>query len=195
MASQKAIFAGIYHAVIIPSVGVRGDHGVLLGGPMSWRSAPWNPRDDEMQRRLLALLAAEYPDADVATEAYYDWQYRRPPYGEAMARVAVADDGAIAGQYVVAPMRLVAGGVEQAGALSLLTLTDPRHRGAGIFTGLAREVFAECAARGLRFILGFPNPNSHGGFVRSLGFRELGHVPLLLRFVAPSRLVRTRFGA
>src|SRR6266404_1482246 len=160
----------------------------------SWRSVAWNAAEAAATERIRALLAAEYPREDVATLEYCEWLLRRNPSGDAIIRLAVDADGTIAGQYVVIPVQLTIDGTVHDGALSLLTLVDQRYRGQGVFTTLARDVIDDCAARGRRFIIVFPNQNSYPGFTRALGFRDIGSVPLLLRPLKPSRLVQTRLG-
>lgn len=160
----------------------------------SWRSVAWDASESGATERIRALLAAEYPGEDVPTRDYCEWLLRRNPCGDAIIRLAVDEDGTVAGQYVVVPVQLTIDGAVDDGALSLLTLVDPRYRGQGVFTALARDVIDDCAARGRRFIIGFPNPNSYPGFVRVLGFRDIGSVPLMLRPLQPSQLVQTRLG-
>jgi len=160
----------------------------------SWRSVAWNAAEAAATERIRALLAAEYPREDVATLEYCEWLLRRNPCGDAIIRLAVDADGTVAGQYVVIPVQLTIDGTVHDGALSLLTLVDQRYRGQGVFTALARDVIDDCAARGRRFIIGFPNQNSYPGFTRALGFHDIGSVPLLLRPLKPSRLVEAKLG-
>ncbi len=160
----------------------------------SWRSVAWDASESGATERIRALLAAEYPREDVVSGEYCEWLLRRNPCGDAIIRLAVDEDGTVAGQYVVVPVQLTIDGTVHDGALSLLTLVDPRYRGQGVFTALARDVIDDCAARGRRFIIGFPNQNSYPGFVRALGFRDIGRVPLMLRPLQPSQLVQTRLG-
>jgi GNAT superfamily N-acetyltransferase len=180
-------------------IGERPYTGSSMSAPpskrrQSWRSVAWNAAESASTERIRALLAAEYPAEDVATLEYCEWLLRRNPCGDAIIRLAVDEDGTVAGQYVVIPVQLTIDGVVHDGALSLLTLVDERYRGQGVFTTLARDVIADCAARGRRFIIGFPNQSSYPGFTRALGFRDIGSVPLLLRPLKPSRLLQAKLG-
>ncbi|MHB1651888.1 MAG: GNAT family N-acetyltransferase [Desulfitobacteriaceae bacterium] len=81
------------------------------------------------------------------------------------------------------------------GILSLNTLTRQIYTGQGIFTGLAKAVYQDCAEQGSDFCYGFPNPNSYPGFTNKLGFTDIGSVPLLLRPLNTKALVKQRFGS
>lgn len=144
---------------------------------------------------MLALFRRNYGDSDVGQEAYFRWQYEGNPAGAAHIWLAEdPDSGALAGQYVVIPMRLCLDGEDRAGCLSLNTLTDERYRGLGIFTGLARALFATLPDLGVALTYGFPNQNSHPGFVQKLEFRDVGQVPLMVKPLRIRALARRRFG-
>jgi len=137
-----------------------------------------------------------YGDSWISDPGFLQWQYADNPGGPAMIQLArdVATDQ-LAGQYVVIPMRFKVNNETITGCLSLNTLTRPIYSGQGIFTGLAKAVYQDCAEQGSTFCYGFPNPNSYPGFTKKLGFTDLGNIPLLLRPLNTKALVRKRFGA
>ena len=137
-----------------------------------------------------------YGDYWISDPAFLQWQYVENPGGPAIIQLArdVAT-GQLAGQYVVIPMRFKVKEATILGALSLNTLTRAIYSGQGIFTGLAKAVYQDCAEQGATFCYGFPNPNSYPGFTKKLGFTDLGNVPLLLRPLNTQALVRKRFGS
>lgn len=155
-----------------------------------WSAKPYEPTD---RMAMLELMRTGYDDPAVRPEAFFTWQFFRNPDGEAVIWLATTGREVV-GQYLVVPRRFAFNGREQLGALSAFTLTREDFRGKGIFILLARRVYASCRARGIRWIYGFPNPNSYTGFVRHLGFSELGRLRL---FVFPrhgGRILAARFG-
>jgi hypothetical protein len=82
-------------------------------------------------------------------------------------------------------MRYQIGGRDLTGTLSVNTMTHPDFRGQGVFMMLAEETFRRCAREGRHFTTGFPNENSHAGFLKHLAFQEIGRVPL---WILPLRL-------
>ncbi|MBW2529361.1 MAG: GNAT family N-acetyltransferase [Deltaproteobacteria bacterium] len=159
-----------------------------------WVSHPWDPSSRSQESAIIALnLANDYGPKERQDE-YYDWQYRRNPAGPAVIRLAVdeRDSDKLAGIYVVIPIDLVCRGETVSAALSLNTLTDANYRRQRIFTELAQETYDLCAERGLHAVVGYPNPNSYPGFVKRLGFRDIGDIPLLLRALSPSRILEKK---
>ena len=116
--------------------------------------------------------------------AAFRWQYTRAPAGAPVVDFSVdraAEEERVAGIYAVFPVRAKVGGRTVVGAQSLDTLTDAAFRGRGIFTTLARSVYARCAAGGVGFVYGFPNGSSAPGFFSKLEWRALDPVPFLIR--------------
>jgi GNAT superfamily N-acetyltransferase len=108
------------------------------------------------------------------------WQYAHDPGG---ILLAVAPDGSLAGHYAVSPLRFLMNGETIQGALSLDTMVHPNYRGQGMFTRLANALYDHLAAQGIDFIYGFPNEQSHHGFIKNLGWRDLQ--PTLPLYVYP----------
>jgi len=99
----------------------------------------------------------------------------------------VADAGdRLAGQYAVMPIRLQHRGQPLLGLLSLHTATDPDFERRGIFTALARELYARAASEA-PIVYGFPNPNSGPALYRKLGWVELRPFPILIRPLGNTR--------
>lgn len=132
----------------------------------TWRTRRISFTEDRglLQRARRAF----YGEAD---ERYVDWMYGANPAGALYGHVAT-DGDVIAGQYVAIPIDMVAGNVAFKAALSLNTFTHEAYRRQGVFAALATAVFQDLAAAGCRFTIGFPNPDSHSGFVNHLGFAE-----------------------
>ncbi len=159
-----------------------------------WEPVLWRSNDEDVKKKIIALLGDEYGELDVTSPDYYDWQYRKNPNGEPVYKMAMGLDGRLAGQYVLIPIQLAIEGNIQNGTLSVLTLTKEEYRGQGIFIDLARDAYEESAKRGFKFVLGFPNQNSYRGFVGKLEFADLGELRLMLKLMKPSRLIESRVG-
>ena len=141
---------------------------------------------------ILQMTREQYgPDNDISNEDFLRHQYFENPAGDALIDLAVdVEGGALAGQYVVWPMRFRMFGKSVVCSHSLNTLTGKAYRGQGIFTGLARVTYKREADIGHAFCYGTPNPNSYPGFIKKLAFQELGDIPLMLRPLRPSHMVR-----
>jgi GNAT superfamily N-acetyltransferase len=108
---------------------------------------------------------------------YLDWQYVGNPHGKVIGTDAFLGDE-LAAHYAVIPRRYRLGDRLFSAALSVNTATHPAHQGKGLFVRLAQETYAQAERDGLDFIVGVANAQSIGGFVRRLGFVELGQVRL-----------------
>lgn len=108
------------------------------------------------------------------------WLHARNPAGGGVARIALCEER-WAALYAVAPVLFQAQGETAPACQSLDTLTDRNYRGHGLFPMLARDVYADCRGRGLRFVYGFPNAASAPLFFGRLGWRSLDPVPFLIR--------------
>ncbi|TGE33813.1 GNAT family N-acetyltransferase [Desulfosporosinus sp. Sb-LF] len=158
-----------------------------------WKAVKYLP---ENLAETIDMAREYYGESWISDTSYLKWQYEANPAGPAMiqlARDVKADQ--LAGQYVVIPMRFKAYDKTFNGILSLNTLTRQIFTGQGIFTGLAKTVYQDCAEQGMEFCYGFPNPNSYPGFTKKLGFTDLGSVPLLLRPLNTKALATQKFGS
>lgn len=141
-----------------------------------------------------AQLAESYYgiENDIADKAYLDHEYFENPYGPALARIAWDEINQIAaGQYVIIPMHVKVGQAVRESLMSVNTLTGKDYRGQGVFTALAKPVFEEAERRGFSLIYGMPNQNSYPNFTRHLHFQDIGAIPLYLRPLTPSGIVRS----
>lgn len=141
---------------------------------------------------ILKMTQEEYGTGnDISNMNFLKHQYFENPAGDALIDLAVdSGDGTLAGQYVVWPMRFFVDGEIHCCANSLNTLTREAYRGQGIFTKLAENIYRREAEMGHAFCYGMPNPNSYPGFIRRLSFVELGRIPLMLRPLRPSHMVK-----
>lgn len=146
---------------------------------------------------MIEMAREQYgKENDIANADFLQHQYFENPAGDALMDLAWDEDNsALAGQYVVWPMRFLVGKEEIICAHSLNTLTRKQYRGQGIFTGLAEKTYTRAQKLGYKFCYGTPNPNSHPGFLRKLKFQDIVAVPLFLRPLKPSAAVKDLFGS
>jgi GNAT superfamily N-acetyltransferase len=158
-----------------------------------WQCVRYRPED---LPEAVLLAREHYGESWISNADFLQWQYEGNPAGPAVGYVARdVEDGGLAGQYLVIPMDFFVDGDIVPSVLSLNTLTREAYRGQGVFTGLAKATYQECRDQGFDFCYGFPNPNSYHGLTKTLGFADLGRVPLLVRPLDVRAMVRSRWGA
>jgi hypothetical protein len=102
------------------------------------------------------------------------WRYLDNPTRQTAILLAVSGKaGALAGQYALCPVRMKVDNQEIVGALSLDTMVHPDFRGQNMFTKMADDLYQRIAATGMSLIYGFPNSQSHRGFTKYLGWKDL----------------------
>lgn len=112
------------------------------------------------------------------------WQYLEHPGERLLVDFAVDEQEGgeqVAGIYAALPFLTDAGGEARTGGQALDVLTDSAYRGRGLFTGLAKSLYARCAGNGVAFIYGFPNANTANGYWTRLGWTQLDPVPFLIK--------------
>ncbi len=146
-----------------------------------WSSRDFRPGDEAQ----LLQLTEEATEKRIS-EARWRWLFIDNPSGQAIFKLAEHGDRLV-GQYVVAPQRMVIEGTECLAAQSLETMTHPDYRRQGMFVTLARLVYENALARDIPVIYGFPNTQSHHGFVNRLEFFDFD-VPIYLRPMRAERI-------
>lgn len=158
-----------------------------------WKSIKYT--DDRLEEIIDMTIEYYGEDNDISQKPFLKHEYFNNPCGNAHIKLAYDEDNnVLAGQYIVIPMKVKVADKEYPVILSLNTLTKENYRGQKIFTTLANEVYDECIKNGYRFCYGAPNPNSHRGFLKHLGFRDIGVMPLYLKIIHPSQLIKQKFG-
>jgi len=137
--------------------------------------------------RSQELLEQVFPkDRRYRDLAYLRWQYMHGPSGLAITADRDDPSGRV-GHYAIVPQRWICSGEPALFALSLNTAVAERARGQGLFTVLAKETYKGAADQGVEAVVGVANGNSTPGFVRHLGFRNLGPLPVVILPARPTR--------
>jgi hypothetical protein len=113
---------------------------------------------------------------------YLDWLYFRNPNGSVVGFDAF-DKGRLVGHYACIP--IVIDSYDSLALLSLNTAVSEDFQGKGLFRKLALKTF-EISKQDFSCVIGVANSKSFRGFVRYLGFENLGE--LNLRFGRLDRL-------
>jgi hypothetical protein len=103
----------------------------------------------------------------------WTWRFLNNPAGQKKIKLMWEDDLLI-GQYAVSPVNIEINGQLFNSALSLGTMTHPNFEGKGVFKNLAKALYSDLQKNGCIGVWGFPNNNSHGGFINSLAWKNLG---------------------
>jgi GNAT superfamily N-acetyltransferase len=125
---------------------------------------------------ILKLFSACFPGRTMSPE-YWNWRFRDNPTGRIMIETAW-DQDILAAHYAVSPVFIGIHGCDHLTGLSMTTMTHPEYRGRGLFTTLAERLYKRMAVNDFAAVWGFPNINSHPGFVRKLQWRDIYEIPM-----------------
>lgn len=109
----------------------------------------------------------------------WNWRFTNNPAGKHWIKL-MWQEGQLIGHYAVSPLIMEINGKEVMTAHSLATMTHPEHGGKGIFKALSNALYDDLEKNlGCKAIWGFPNNNSHYGFVNSLDWKDIGVIHTL----------------
>jgi GNAT superfamily N-acetyltransferase len=131
-------------------------------------------RDLELTRQLLCEVFPTDPKFE--SVEYLEWLYGSP--AEALLQSNADDNLGRIGHYALLPQQWLDSGSKKLWALSLNTAVSPRARGLGLFAKLAEATYEKATEIGVSTVIGVANANSTPGFVKRLGFRLLGQLPV-----------------
>lgn len=121
---------------------------------------------------ILALFERAY-GRRLSPETYAHFYLEGNPFGPPMIELVLSGER-IVGHYATCPVVSWVDGALVRSVRSMTTMTDPEFEGRGIFTELAQRLYRRISRdHGIRFVWGFPNPNSHYGLARRLGWSDL----------------------
>ncbi|HZZ30598.1 MAG TPA: GNAT family N-acetyltransferase [Phenylobacterium sp.] len=154
----------------------------MSGQALAIRPAGATPAQLEAYGRLLntAFATTKFNTAALA------WRYRDNPAGTVVGADAWDGESLVA-HYVTCPLEARIDGEVVKGLLSLNTATHPDYQGRGLFTTLAERAYEQGAAAGYGFVIGVANANSTPGFLRKLGFQDVGRLHAGVLAAVPRR--------
>ncbi len=123
------------------------------------------------ERDIVPLFEKVYGRKMGRTEnhRHWRWEFLQNPV-KPVSIMLTWHEKRLVGQYAVNPLRVWAGDKELLIALSLDTMTDQDYEKRGIFSGAAKALYDQLAAKGFSFVFGFPNSKSVNGFLKQLGW-------------------------
>lgn len=120
---------------------------------------------------------------------YWNWRFLENPAYEKPMIYLMWDGSVLAGHYAVSPVKMKFESEVKMTALSMTTMTHPEYGGRGIFSDLASGLYKDISENsGVSMVWGFPNNNSHYGFVKNLKWSDKEVIPSLT--INPSLLKR-----
>ena len=104
----------------------------------------------------------------------WKWRFEDNPSGKHMIKLMWID-GVLAGHYAVSPVMMRVDNKIIPTALSMTTMTNPNYTGRGVFGRLANALYESIHQEsGIKVVWGFPNNNSHYGFISKLSWKNVG---------------------
>jgi hypothetical protein len=128
------------------------------------------------EKKILELFQIAFKKT--LSEEFWHWRFESNPENKFMIKL-MWDGDILVGHYAVSPLRMIVNGEEILTALSMTTMTHPDYGGRGIFGELAECLYNEEYEKNkLLAIWGFPNSNSHYGFLKNLKWKNLEQIPI-----------------
>ncbi|MFN7653041.1 MAG: GNAT family N-acetyltransferase [Cyclobacteriaceae bacterium] len=111
---------------------------------------------------------------------FWKWRYQCNPFLKDVLIHLMWDEDNLVGHYALSPIEMSYNHRPILTALSMTTMTSPSYSGRGIFKSLAESVYSAAVDKyGIKAVWGFPNANSHYGFIKNLSWSNLGSIPFL----------------
>ncbi len=146
---------------------------------MSARARDYRPEDAEGVSTLWQRCFGDAAGGQTA-----DWLFRPGPAGEA-PRSVIEIDGRVVAHAGVAPLRVTLEGESGLGGYSVGAMTDPAHRGQGLFVEVGEHLYARLADSGFAFVAGFSNAQSERLMTTRLGRTSIRPFPWCVRVLRP----------
>lgn len=119
---------------------------------------------------------------------YWEWRFKNNVFNPNPYIDLMWDGDQLVGHYAVSPVDMMIDGKIVKTALSMTTMTHPEYGGKGIFTQLAENLYQRLKDDGFSMVWGFPNNNSHYGFIKNLSWHNISAIPFLSLDVSKSKL-------
>lgn len=146
-------------------------------------------------KKMLDLTKSVYEkNNDICDENFINHEYFNNPCGDASVTFAIdTENDNLMGQYVIIPINMRCFGNVNQQYLSLNTITNEKYRGKGVFTKLACANYNLISEKS-DICYGMPNQNSYPGFVKKLEFKDICDIPLYLKPVSLSVILKSFIG-
>ena len=152
---------------------------------------------EDLTRERVPAAAEMYcshygPEDDIADPEYLDYEYYQNPAGPTLGELAwnEAKQEAASG-YAMVAVSMRYDGKDEIGFCGANSMTRETYRGQGVYMAVLRKSL-ERGEEGGKYLLdfGMPNEAAYGIQVGKGLFKDLGAIPLYLRPLRPSGMVR-----
>lgn len=130
------------------------------------------------EKSILALFQIVFKKT-MSTE-FWNWRYLDKPNFKRTNIQLAWDEDKLVGHYAISMSSLSINTKVVPAGLSMTTMTHPEYAGKGIFSELASRLYKKKEFEGCPTIYGFPNNNSHRGFVKNLEWKDVEIIPSLI---------------
>lgn len=139
------------------------------------------------EKRILELFKLVFRQE--MSEEYWNWRFLSNPFTKDKFIYLMWEGDELIGHYAVSPVEMNMKGELIKSALSMTTMTHPQYGGKGIFSKLAAALYEDLKNKyGYKLIWGFPNNNSHYGFIKNLGWQDVAIIPMFSMKLTESRI-------
>jgi len=152
----------------------------------------WRNSEEENQS-ILELIENTFADSEIKNPKYFHWQYNENPQGKAVIVLCFDEknNNFIIGQESIIPSNLNLDKTGIKSSISLNSAVHSKYRRRGIFSKLVSALPEIAMKEGISSVYGVPNSNSHKAFLKE-GWKEITHLPLLVRILNPSNYFKNR---
>jgi Acetyltransferase (GNAT) domain len=113
---------------------------------------------------------------DISKE-FLQWRYLENPIEDLLVCVAINEKDEVIANYSASPCEIHFNDKLHKAAISMTTMTHKDYAGRGLFTTLATSLYTLMETRDYLMIYGFPNNNSHYGFINKLDWKDIYEIP------------------
>jgi hypothetical protein len=155
---------------------------------LTYKAEEFDFNDSVKISEAIDLLKTVFPATDFFTEEWFDWKYKRNPFGNPLGWYATYQ-GQMVGIRLCTPNRFRLGD-ETFNAYQMVdTATHPGHLRRGIFSSLTKKAIEKVVEEEGRFFFNFPNSNSLPGNL-SLGWKIVEKKEWILSLTSPFSFFR-----
>ena len=151
---------------------------------------------EDLTRERVPAAAEMYcshygPEDDIADPEYLDYEYYQNPAGPTLGELAWNEaKQEAAGGYALVAVELRIGGKDDIGFHGPNSMTRAEYRKQGVYASVLRRAVERGEDGKHCLIYGMPNQNSYPQQTKNGLFKDLGAIPLYLRPLRPSGMVR-----
>ncbi|MEV4882994.1 GNAT family N-acetyltransferase [Chitinophaga ginsengisegetis] len=109
---------------------------------------------------------------------YWTWRFANNPCEKLMIKL-MWDGDKLVGHYAASPVQMHLHQKLLLTGLSMTTMTHPDYTGLGIFQQLSESLYEKMGGNdNAAAVWGFPNNNSHRGFIKNLAWKDISILPM-----------------